>query len=162
MKLKVKTIFWVNWIEMFVESFSSLVNMDWFSTNMNENNWIVEYLSSHLGVGALYLFLTLDWSDSIWSDPSIASDPSSKQSKSMTPAAVLMSPSKLPSIVSSWSSCNKRSLWSCSWTIFLIKLGFVNLEFWIFKIFLGFWKPISLSNVSELSSSNKFTFYLFF
>jgi len=123
MKLKVKTIFWVNWIEMFVESFSSLVNMDWFSTNMNENNWIVEYLSSHLGVGALYLFLTLDWSDSIWSDPSIASDPSSKQSKSMTPAAVLMSPSKLPSIVSSWSSCNKRSLWSCSWTIFLIKIS---------------------------------------
>jgi len=69
-----KQFLYLNWIEIVF-----LVNMDWLSTNMNDFivlHCFVWNFSSHHGVLRIFTKLNLIQSDLIWSDPSIASDPS--------------------------------------------------------------------------------------
>jgi len=120
-----KQFLYLNWIEIVF-----LVNMDWLSTNMNDFivlHCFVWNFSSHHGVLRTFTKLNLIQSDLIWSKHSFRSiHPASEHSRakqSMSPAAVLMSPSKLPFIVSPWSSCIQESLWLANWASFYFSIG---------------------------------------
>jgi len=135
-----KQFLYLNWIEIVF-----LVNMDWLSTNMNDFivlHCFVWNFSSHHGVLRIFTKLNLIQSDLIWSDPSIASDPSiqpasiAEQSKACLLLLYWCLQASFPSLYLpdlpisffffSWKcipSCIQESLWLANWASFYFSIG---------------------------------------